>query len=82
MYTFAVEMYRCELCEKVVAPNVPSTRVTVETRPATYPFRADANRPVKRGKDKKKPDDRGGRGTEIVRERVACPACAGNGGTE
>jgi hypothetical protein len=42
----------------------------------TYPHRPKANRLVEKGKEKYKPDDPGGRGQEIVRERIACPDCA------
>lgn len=69
-------MYRCEICKNVVPPNTPATRIVVETRAATYPYRPNANRLVKKGKEKKKPDDPGGNGREIVRECLACPRCA------
>ena len=69
-------MYRCEFCKSVIAPNTPSRRVVVETRPALYPYRAKVNRLVKKGRERMKPDDPGGTGHEIVRECVACPKCA------
>jgi hypothetical protein len=70
-------MYRCELCKEVVAPNVPSHRVTIETREVRYPYRAGANRPAPQAKKHEKRDDPGGSGREIVREVMACPRCAG-----
>lgn len=70
-------MYRCEICKSVVPANTPTHRLIAETRPATYPHRPQANRPVKKRDRKVNPDDPGGRGTEIVRELIVCPRCAG-----
>jgi hypothetical protein len=71
-------MYRCELCQSVIPPHTPSQRVVVERREVTYPRRAAANREVRKGHERIKPDDPGGRGREIARERIACPPCAVN----
>jgi len=68
-------MYRCEICRNLISPNVPSHNVVVETRPVQYPQRRDANRFTKNRKVEKR-DDPGGSGVEIVREVIACPACA------
>ena len=68
-------MYRCEICKQVVPPHTPSHRIVVETRPAVYPHRPDANRVRQKHKIETR-DDRGGVGREIARERIACPACA------
>jgi hypothetical protein len=69
-------MYRCEICKEVVPPRTPSHRVVVETREVRYPFRADANVVVVKGKLEKR-NDPGGIGREIVREVIVCPRCAG-----
>ena len=70
-------MYRCEFCKTVVPANTPQYPIVVEKRAVTYPYRPEANRFVKKGRERKKPDDPGGTGFEIVREAAACPACAG-----
>lgn len=70
-------MYRCELCQELVPPNVPSYRVATETRTVQYPRRPEANL-VKVGKKKFEfRADPGGAGREIVHEAIACPRCAG-----
>jgi hypothetical protein len=72
---------------RVVPPGTRAQRVALETREKLYPVRKQVNRDVMRnGKivkvvrgDKQVPvglDDPGGRGEEIVREALACPACA------
>lgn len=71
-------MYRCQICKTVVPPNTPATRLVVETREKEYPTTADRG---PRGKKPRlnryqQPADIGGKGTEIVREIVVCPACA------
>ena len=50
--------------------------MAVGTRPVQYPFRADANTVIVKGKREKRHDP-GGSGREIVREVIACPRCAG-----
>lgn len=79
-------MFRCEQCGGVVAPGIRTTRIVVETRDKTYEPRGsrerdrvrrfgrkmDASRKARR----RQVFDKGGRGTEIVREIVACPKCA------
>ncbi|MBS2028496.1 MAG: hypothetical protein JST54_11370 [Deltaproteobacteria bacterium] len=47
----------------------------METRPRTYPARADANVVWIDGKARTR-NDPGGQGEEIVREVKLCPACA------
>jgi hypothetical protein len=49
--------------------------VVVETRPAVYPVRGEAYE-FRRDGRLKRADDPGGVGREIVREIVACDACA------
>jgi hypothetical protein len=69
-------MYRCALCNTVVPPHTPSFRIVTEQRAVTYPYRAEANREIRKGRERIKPDDPGGRGLEIAREVIACPDCA------
>jgi hypothetical protein len=77
-------LFRCQLCGCSAPAGARPERIAVETRPREYPFRREANRPVKhhgrlvRGDDGRvrRPDDPGGSGEEIVREVLACPACA------
>lgn len=57
-------MIRCDRCGKSVKS---ATRIVAETRPKTY---------APRWRDKKLLD-RGGEGTEIAREEVACAPCLG-----
>ena len=68
-------MFRCENCQTVTQPYELSHRLVAESRPVSYPFRADAN--VYRA-DKKEQlrDDRGGSGFEIVRELTVCTVCS------
>lgn len=60
-------MWKCQKCGEQQKQGVQPVRAVVETREATYPYRAEANRGV---------DDPGGKGTEIVREENRCEACA------
>lgn len=67
-------MYRCELCQEVVAPRTKTIRIPVETRAKQYPNRTKT---VNAGRGRKKEVTvHGGTGFEIVREIVICPACA------
>jgi hypothetical protein len=58
----------------LVPPQHPPIEKVVETRRREYPFRRGAHLFMKDGHLKKK-DDRGGVGSEIVREVVVCPGC-------
>jgi len=78
-------MFRCQKCGTVVAANVRSTKIVVASRPRTYeprgqdPSERRGRVPrFRRGRRvrKRKPYDKGGQGTEIVRELSACPKCA------
>ena len=69
-------MYRCEVCKELVPPGTVSKKVVVETREVNYPRRAAANRPKPGDSKRERRDDPGGRGSEIVREVIACPRCA------
>ena len=69
-------MYRCEVCQQVIGPHVPSHRIVVQTRTARYPPRAKAHFvPPSDGGKGKWVDDPGGVGREIAREVTVCPAC-------
>jgi rubrerythrin len=69
-------MYRCQICQQSVPVGTKARRVVTETRPRVYPFRAEANRGIKRNTKIIYPDDTGGTGWEIAREITACPACS------
>ena len=79
-------MFICGLCFIYTRPGEKATRVVVETREVEYPFRKDANSFIKceriLGTNKfypgkpEKSDDPGGKGTEIVKEVLACKVCA------
>lgn len=77
-------MYRCQLCDKVVPSNTRTTKLVVATRERVYEARGQdprerrGARPFRgrKGPRKKKPYDKGGQGTEIVRELSVCPSCA------
>jgi hypothetical protein len=66
-------MYVCHFCKQTTSPNIPTTRITIETRARSYPARANL---VSRGRRKDFANDPGGQGREIVREAIACPSCA------
>lgn len=76
-------MFRCELCHAVVPARVSATKIVLQTRPRSYSARGSApterrGRFIRGRRPAPKPEryDRGGEGHEIVREAVACPACA------
>ncbi len=71
-------MYRCQVpfCNVNVPGNTPALRIVVESREKEYPARENANKIRISGK--KKPilkSDRGGVGSEIVRELKVCRRC-------
>ncbi len=79
-------MFRCQKCGTVVAANVRSTKIIVASRPRFYEPRGQ-DPSERRGRvprfrrggrrvRKRKPYDKGGQGTEIVRELSVCPKCA------
>ena len=76
-------MFRCELCHTVVPPRQRATKVVLATRQRVYASRGTERRerpgrpPRGRIPQRKEPEyDKGGVGTEIVREAMACPKCA------
>lgn len=68
-------MYRCHFCADCAPAKTKAVRVPVEARARTYPRRPEAQPYFDNGKLKHN-DDPGGVGYEIVREVLACPACA------
>ena len=77
-------MFRCQMCDTIVPAGTRSTKVVVATRQKIYEPRGQDPRERRggrsfrgrRGPRKKKPYDKGGTGTEIVRELSVCPSCA------
>lgn len=75
-------MFRCELCHTVVPARQRATKIVLKTRPRTYSSRGSETREMRgrfprRGMPRKQPEyDKGGVGTEIVREAMVCPRCA------
>ena len=77
-------MFRCQKCETIVPAGTRTAKVVVATRPRTYESRGqDPSERRGRGRfvrgkrvRKRKPYDKGGAGTEIVRELSVCPKCA------
>lgn len=59
--------YKCESCQQVMPRGTPARCVVAETREHEHPRRAKANRDGS--------DDPGGKGTQIVKERIVCPRC-------
>jgi hypothetical protein len=74
-YRLEGEMYKCEICQRIVPPGTKANRIPVETRFRRYPMRPKANHYIKEHKQVTS-DDPGGVGHEIVREVLACPDCA------
>ena len=68
-------MFRCQLCSCVVPPRTRVRRLVLGRRPRQYPSRPKANLVFRDGK-KHHTDDPGGKGHEVVREVLVCPACA------
>ena len=76
-------MFRCDRCNSVVAAGTRETKITTETRPKVYESRGGqtrdfprSRRPVGRRTRRAQAFDKGGSGTEIVREIAVCPKCA------
>ena len=68
-------MYKCQICQQIVPPKTPCSRVVLKTRKKFYPMRAKAYR-GSTGKFLDRRDDPGGVGIEAVIEVNACPTCA------
>lgn len=73
-------MFNCQICGAAVPPRTKAARIVLETRVRQYPKRFLPAKVSLNGRRRKSDEpvviDRGGRGTEIVREANACPACA------
>lgn len=75
---------QCGICSTQTKPREKVSRIVVETREKTYPYRSDANSFVRSEKvgdiylqgKKEKSNDPGGKGWEIVREVIVCSSCA------
>ena len=81
-------MFRCQVCETIVPSGTRSHKIVVQTRKKIYEPRGTDPRERRRwgrgrGRTKKKQTfDKGGQGTEIVREIMVCPRCAESHGQE
>ena len=64
-------MYRCESCGELSQPGEAQNRAVVQTREHVHPPRA--------GTGRRKKDDLGGTGTQIVRELRVCGVCTVRG---
>ena len=62
--------FRCGFCNKAQEAGTSPTMVVTETRAKNYPERR------KQTSTGNKLIDKGGRGSEIVKEVRACPTCA------
>lgn len=76
-------MFRCERCHSVVPAGTRETKLVLETRPKTYESRGGmtrefprSRRPMGRRARRAQAFDKGGTGSEIVREISVCPKCA------
>lgn len=77
-------MFRCQKCGTVVPAGVRTNKVVVASRPRVYeprgqdPSERRGRVRFQRGRrvKKRKSYDKGGQGTEIVRELSVCPKCA------
>jgi len=71
-------MFRCQLCAKQTLPGARAHRRVTQTRATDYPARERAHfvvepdAPKKKRSRRKKADDPGGHGSEIVRELLVC----------
>jgi hypothetical protein len=77
-------MFRCELCHTIVPARQRAHKIVLATRQRVYASRGTERRerpgrpPRGRIPQRKEPEyDKGGVGTEIVREAMVCPKCAG-----
>lgn len=73
-------MFRCHFCQQITPPKTTRHTVVIETREKHYTSRrreskGGGGRGGFRGRDEGV-QDRGGKGTEIMTEVSACPACA------
>jgi hypothetical protein len=77
-------MFRCQICGQVAPAGMRASKIVVASRSRTYAsvgsdrdnFRSNAPRGRQRFRRPKKEYDKGGHGTEIVQELMACASCA------
>lgn len=76
-------MFRCDRCNSVVPAGTREHKIVVETRTKVYESRGGmtrefprSRRPMGRRARRQSTFDKGGAGTEIVREISVCPKCA------
>jgi len=74
-------VFRCQMCDCIVPQGIRAHKLVVKTRQKNYAPRG--TKPVERrnwrqrGRVKRRQVyDKGGEGTEIVRELAICPDCA------
>jgi len=69
-------MFRCYFCDCITPPKTTRSSVVVEFREKRYESRRrESPRRGARNRDET-PADKGGSGSEIIKEVDACPACA------
>lgn len=69
-------MYVCESCKISIGPNTPSFLLPTKVRRKKYPFRSAVNEHIDPVSGRrKKTDDPGGIGQEIVHELRICRSC-------
>ena len=71
-------MFICQNCQTVVPAGTRSTKIVVQTREREYESRGPdpSERRFRGPRPRRRDYDRGGHGTEIVREIMVCPKCA------
>ena len=76
-------VFRCDRCNAVAPAGTRETKIVVETRSRVYESRGGmtremprSRRPMGRRARRQSTFDKGGTGTEIVREISVCPRCA------
>lgn len=68
-------MFRCGVCGNSSHAGESLERRTAETRERVYPYRRKAQFYFDEDNKRKRKDDPGGVGWEIVREVNVCPRC-------
>lgn len=71
-------MFRCQMCEKVSGSGTKSNKIVVASRTREYRGNIEdfPQRRFGRFREPRKPRDRGGKGSEIVKELMVCGTCA------
>ncbi len=68
-------MYKCEICNQIVPPSTPASRISVKIRKTEYPSKKKAHKFKEKRRIKIK-DDPGGVGYQIASDILVCPRCA------